>query len=123
MISNVSDIPVRKVPGVTFFVSTNIQENTNVNILKRTRFVTERDCLTLGYAFDERFLNKFELKNVRKKSESTILSCQIIDFQIGVFNWTIFRVFFAKMHGINIKTCCKVGNDFQNKVYKKDLLV
>ena len=74
MISNVSDIPVRKVPGVTFFVSTNIQENTNVNILKRTRFVTERDCLTLGSAFDERFLNKFELKNVRKKSESTILS-------------------------------------------------
>ena len=28
------------------------------------RFVTERDChLTLGYAFDERFVYELELKN------------------------------------------------------------
>ena len=32
------------------------------------QFVTERDCcLTLGYAFDERFVYEFELKNVTRR--------------------------------------------------------
>ena len=63
----------------------------------------ERDCcLTLGYAFDERFVYEFKLKNVIKASPSTILSCRIIDFQIGVFNSTI------------LPPSNKVGYDFQN---------
>ena len=32
------------------------------------QFVTERDCrLTLGYAFDERFVYEFKLKNVTRR--------------------------------------------------------
>ena len=57
---------------------------------------------------------------------STILSCRIKDFKIVVFNSTLLA-FFARMHRIIIKDIeppgNKVGYDFQNNSYIKDLLV
>lgn len=104
MISDASHITLRIVTGARFFASKKIYECRNVNLSKGMRFVAERGCcLTLDYALDERFVYGFELKNVRKKTPSMILSCRIIDFQIGELNSTI------------LTPGNKVGCNFQNK--------
>ena len=60
---------LRKVPGTRFFALRKIYENRNVNFLKGMQFVAERDCrLTLGYAFDERFVYEIKLKNETRRT-------------------------------------------------------
>ena len=74
MVSNASHITLIKVPEARFFISRKIYENRNVNFFKGMQFVAGRRCRsTLGYAFDERFVYELELKNVTRRSPSTIL--------------------------------------------------
>ena len=48
-------------------MSKKIFDYRNANFLKGMQFVGVRDChLTLGYAFYEKFVYEFELKNVTK---------------------------------------------------------
>ena len=92
------------------------------------RFVGEKDCrLTLGYAFDERFVYEFELKNkTRRISKYDFVMPNSRLPNKGV-EFDHFRFVFKnapKQYKTEIEPPRnKVGYDFENISQKIDLLV
>ena len=92
------------------------------------QFVAEKDFrLTLGYAFDERFVYGFELKNVTRRISKYNFTMPNYRLSNRLLNLTILNFFLRKWTD-HYKRYIeppgnKVGCDFQNSSYTKDLLV
>ena len=93
------------------------------------QLVAEKDFrLTLGYAFDERFVYEFELKNVTRRISKYNLIMPNYRLSNRLLNLTILSCFFLRKWTDHYKRYFeppgnKVGYDFQNSSYIKDLLV